>query len=301
MKPERPPRAAGFAANHSDALFRQRGEEVDPLPEFARLGERLARELGPALAAFGGGKAPEVRVAKAHRMSAAELSGAVGALAANCLLAAGEGQPFLLLAIDGPALLAQLDRAFGGTGDLGGRVPAALPLSADLFAQRVEQVVAEVLTRLIAPSEPFLATERDGSHAALSPFRKSDTLAVLEMEIAEPGAAPLIARLAAGAGELAALLPSSEVRKRVPTRRAGALDAPFGDITLTLEAVLSEVRVPLSRLATLAPGQTLPIPVSRAVPLRVGNTVVARGTVGELDDRIALQITDTPPSRKDFQ
>ncbi len=301
MKPERPPRAAGLAANHCDALFRQRGEAVDPLPDFARLGERLARELGPALTAFGGSKAPEAHVARAQRMTSAELSNTVGALAANCLLSAGEGQPCLLLAIDGPALLAKLDRAFGGTGDIGGRLPAALPLSADLFAQRVEQVVAEVLTRLVKPAEPFRVIERDGSHDALSPYGKTEALAVLEIEIAEPGATPLTARLAAAASELAALVPSRTARKLAPARPAGPLDAPFGDIALTLEAVLSEMRIPLSRLATLAPGQTLPIPVARAVPLRVGNTVVARGTVGELDDRVALQITQVPPSRKDFQ
>jgi flagellar motor switch protein FliM len=84
-------------------------------------------------------------------------------------------------------------------------------------------------------------------------------------------------------------------------RAASLLDSPFADITLTLEAVLSEMRVPLSSIAALAPGQTLPIPVARAVPLRVGGTIVARGTVGELDDRVALQITNATPSRKDIQ
>ena len=99
---------------------------------------------------------------------------------------------------------------------------------------------------------------------------------------------------------LATLLPSTEVRKRVPERKSGPLDDPFGEITLTLEAVLSEMRIPLSRIATLEPGQTLAIPVARAVPLRIGGTLVARGTVGELDDRVALQITHSDPSRKDY-
>ncbi|HEU4649935.1 MAG TPA: hypothetical protein VFS49_00835 [Croceibacterium sp.] len=37
------------------------------------------------------------------------------------------------------------------------------------------------------------------------------------------------------------------------------------------------------------------------MPLRIGGTVVARGTIGELDDRVALQITHSTPSRKDTQ
>ena len=73
MKPERPPRAAGYAANHCDALFRRRDEEVDPLPGLAGLGERLVRELGPALAVLGGGKPPEVRAVGVQRMSATGL------------------------------------------------------------------------------------------------------------------------------------------------------------------------------------------------------------------------------------
>lgn len=301
MKPERSLKAAGYAASHCDALFRQRAEPADLLPEFGRLGERLARQLGPVLASFGGGKAPAVRMAGVERNSSAELAEAIGPLAANCLLAIGGSKARILLSIDGGALLAQLDRAFGGTGDIGNKLPAALPLSADLLAQRVEQGVSDLLGELIGTSEALEAVERDGSFATLAPFRKNETLAVLTFEVSTDGAKPMTMRLAAKADSLGAILPSTETRRRAPSRNAGPLDAPFADIALSLEAVLTEMRVPLSRIATFAPGQTIPIPVARAVPLRVGGTIVARGTVGELDDRVALQITNAIPARKDIQ
>jgi flagellar motor switch protein FliM len=301
VKPERPPTAAGIAASHSDALFRQRTEERDLLPEFGRLGERLARLLGPALAAVGAGSAPEIRVAGVERRSGGELASALDRLAAHALLAPGTGKHRLLLSIDGAALLAQLDRAFGGTGEVAGKLPATLPLSADLLAQRIELALADHLTQLIGLPQPLAVFERDVSYASLAPFRDSDPLAVLSLEVRERGGQPLALTLATRTDSLAALLPSTEVRKRAPERKSGPFDEPFGEITLTLEAVLSEMRIPLSRIAALEPGQTLAIPVARAVPLRIGGTLVARGTVGELDDRVALQITRSDASRKDLQ
>lgn len=301
MKPERPFRAAGVAASHCDALIRQRAEPADLLPEFGRLAERLARQLGPVLSAFGGGKAPEVRLTGVERQSGAELAQAIGPLAANCLMSIGGSKNLLLFSIDGAALLAQLDRAFGGTGEIGGKLPATLPLSADLMAQRVEQGIARLLSDQIDPAEPLATVERDSSYATLAPFRKSEILAVLSFEVVETGAQPLTMRLAAKADALTAILPSTETRRRAPLRNAGPLDAPFAGIALPLEAVLTEMRIPLSRIAALAPGQTIPIPVARAIPLRVGGTIVAHGTVGELDDRVALQITNSTPSRKEIQ
>jgi flagellar motor switch protein FliM len=291
--------SAGLAAAHCEALFRQRAEEVDLLPEFGRLGERLARLLGPALGAFGSGKTPEVRVTGVDRRSGAELAGELDRLGANALLGAGKHR--LLVSIDGAALLAQLDRAFGGTGEIGNKLPTALPLSADLLARRVEQAVTELLTQLVDLPQPFEMIERDGAYVTLAPFRKGDVLAVLSLEVIERGSKPMKLTLSVRVEALAALLPPTETRKRVPVRKSGPLDQPFGEIALTLEAVLTEMRIPLSRIATLEPGQTLAIPVARAVPLRIGGTVVARGTVGELEDRVALQITNTVHSRKDFQ
>ena len=49
--------------------------------------------------------------------------------------------------------------------------------------------------------------------------------------------------------------------------------------------------LPVSAIAALVPGQILPVTVARNVPLWIGETQIAHGTIGALDERIAVQIT----------
>ncbi|MBT2133186.1 FliM/FliN family flagellar motor switch protein [Croceibacterium sp. LX-88] len=301
MKPERTLKAAGLAVSHCEALFRQRGEEVDLLPEFGRLGERLARAIAPSLAAFSGGKAPEVRVESAVRMNGGDLAGKILPLAANSLLGPEEGSHRLLLSIDGAAILAQLDRTFGGTGELTEALPKVLPLSADLLAQRLEKMVTEALGQLVTDLGPLTIAERDCSYSTISPYRKAEALVVLTLEIDDGSLKPWTMTVATKAETLPSIVAAPSSPKRRERRKMGPLDDPFASVPLSVEAVLAEMRIPLSRLATFAPGQTIPIPVARAVPLRVGGTIIAKGTVGEFEDRAALQLTTTMFTRKDPQ
>ncbi|MBO9516526.1 MAG: FliM/FliN family flagellar motor switch protein [Porphyrobacter sp.] len=300
MKPERSIKAAGLAVSHCEALFRQRGEEVDLLPEFGRLGERLARAIAPSLAAFSGGKAPEVRVESAVRMNGNDLAGKILPLAANSLLGPEEGAHRLLLSIDGAAILAQLDRTFGGTGEIE-VLPKVLPLSADLLAQRLEKMVTDALGQLVTDLGPLVIAERDSSYSTISPYRKAEALVVLTLEVDDGSLKPWTMTVATKAETLPSIVAAPSSPKRRERRKSGPLDDPFASVPLSVEAVLAEMRIPLSRLASFAPGQTIPIPVARAVPLRVGGTIIAKGTVGEFEDRAALQLTTTMFTRKDAQ
>ena len=49
--------------------------------------------------------------------------------------------------------------------------------------------------------------------------------------------------------------------------------------------------VSLAALAALEPGSILPVAIARAVPLAIGGQIIARGTIGAQDDRIALRLT----------
>ena len=63
-------------------------------------------------------------------------------------------------------------------------------------------------------------------------------------------------------------------------------------IALPVSAVLVDMSLPFAAVANLCVGQVLPVAVARAVPLRVGGHTIAHGTVGTVDDRVAIQITN---------
>jgi flagellar motor switch protein FliM len=64
-------------------------------------------------------------------------------------------------------------------------------------------------------------------------------------------------------------------------------------VDFPLRAVLVDTSVSLARLAQLQPGMLIPVALNRSVPLLIEQAVIAHGTAGEVDDRIALEISHT--------
>ena len=58
--------------------------------------------------------------------------------------------------------------------------------------------------------------------------------------------------------------------------------------------MLAEIDLSLARLQTLAPGDMIPLAMGRQVPLMVGETVLAHGSVGTSEDRMAIRLTRFP-------
>ena len=293
------PEVAQRAATHCDALLERRSSAPDDLaPEFEQLGERLALALRPAVAQAWGDPAVQVRSCGICTTAAGKLKDICGGLAAVSLHAFAEEQQ-LLIAIDGRALLEQLDRAFGGSGLVDEDLPAELPVSADLLAKRFEAQVVVAIAAELGGLE--LRAGQRGDLARLRPYGAKSELTVLTLELCGCGGRiwPLV--VAVETGHLTALLPRrSGARSINPQRKPTMTQAPFSDLPLSANATLVDMTVPLHRLATLAPGLVLPIMVARSVPLRVGEITIARGTVGQVDEQVALQITQTL-SGKDFQ
>jgi len=278
------PKAAQRAAAHCEALLKKRAAPQELSHDADRFGERVAAALRPVLGAR------QVSSLGSRSVAAGELIEHCGAVAANSVHLFG-GRP-LLVSLEARALLAQLERAFGGLGLTQGALPAELPLSADLLAQRMEAQIVDALSAELG-GLPLGAGARGSNVAALSPFELHVGVTLMEFEVAPATGDAWRVLLAAETEALAAVLPRRAASGKAAPRKAGPNSAPFADLPLTASATLVDMAMPLHRLVALAPGDVLPSMVARSVPLQIGETLIARGTVGEVDKQVALQITQT--------
>lgn len=280
------------AAQHCQELLRRGPEPADLIPALSRTGDRFARLLAPAFAALLGGDAPTASVSAPSEMSEGELLDEVGPLAANSLLATAVPGVSLLASVDGMATLRLVDRAFGGRGEASGPLPDAFPLSAELMIQRLEDMVARSLGDALGQGD-LRAVKRNSRLGELAPFPAGARLIVLRVEVMEGTRNPWKLLVALPLAQLPRLFGNGEPAPGNPrkTARADPTAAPFADVPLPLCATLVDMKMPLSTLATLEPGVVLPVAVARAVPISVGGAVLARGTIGSADDRVAVRLT----------
>lgn len=296
--------AAGIGANHCETLCGKRdATPAELVPALARIGEKMADRLADDMADLPGAEVRSVRCVGVETVAETALDRQIGPLAANALYSLSGGHR-LLASIEARAVLMHLDRTFGGNGDVEETLPAALPTSADFLAEEMERCLTGGLQKAIGAGCDLRAAGRNTRYAMVSPFPPGCELAVLTLEITELNAQPWKAVFATRMEALPVLLARPGMSAPDATRaargddgdpRGGAhpLDKPFAEIPLPIEARLIDMAIPISRLARLEPGMVIPVAVARNVPLRVGDAIVARGTVGELDDQIALQITQT--------
>ncbi|MBP6364212.1 MAG: FliM/FliN family flagellar motor switch protein [Novosphingobium sp.] len=291
--------AERIAAQHCQELLRRRGPDPATLiPALSTLGERLAKKLAPELAALLGGDTPAITAIPAKEISKAELLEWIGPLAANTLLAGGIPRLGLISSIDGPTVLRLVDRAFGGRGEASGPLPDAFPLSAEMMVERLEALVLDCLSD--AFNLPGLRTAARGTRLAeLARFPAATRLVVLQLEVADGARNPWHLTLTVPVGQLPELIARAGAGSHMPAvpdsgdppSAANPAATPFAEMPLPLTATLVEMQVPLSLLATIEPGVVLPVAVARAVPLSIGETVLARGTVGTQDDRVAIKLS----------
>jgi flagellar motor switch protein FliM len=296
MKPERAFSVDRQLAQHCSELLRATAPaSTDFSPSLGRLGERLARALAASFAVLSGGKAPSVHCGAARECAMLELAGDIGPLAANSLHAAGaQGVPFLA-SLDAAGVFRLVDRAFGGRGQAPSPLPTAFSLSAELMIGRMEGIVSDAAARAfeLQGDDTVRALRRDGSLRHLAPFPSTARLSVLTMEIASDGQRPWTVTLAFPQETLVALLGNDRpaLSRAAPRVQPNPSDEPFGDVPLTMSAVLVDMQIPFTTLSALQVGQVLPVAVARSVPLKVGEKTIAHGTIGAMDDQVAVQIT----------
>jgi flagellar motor switch protein FliM len=282
-------------AHHDPALLHPGPGDADLIEALRQAGARLARSLRSSLARLCGGAAPEVTIATPREVVLADF--ARDGLAAYSLYAAAPSGERVLGAIDGETVLRLVDRAFGGQGEAPCPMPRELPLSADLMVQRIEGLIAADLGRALGSASgghPAIhPLRRDSDLAQLQPFAPKTRLAALEVAVTERERAGWSLHLAFPLAALPVLTgitpqPGPDTGRPAP---ANPDDEPFAAMPLPLSAVLIDTRLPLQVVSRLEPGQVLNLPIARLVPLMIGERTIAHGTIGAIDDRVAIQIT----------
>ena len=294
MKPERTFVAERIAAQHCPELLRSPdAAPIQLAPALTRLGDGLARVLSAALAPLSAGQAPLVRCIAPRECTMAELGGAIAPLAANSLLTLGTPDMPALASLDAEAVLRMVDRAFGGRGVAPSPMPTAFPLSAELMIGRLEAVVVQALGQALGLGNAVQPLRRDGCIKQLAPFADGEELGVLTLEVDDPGRTPWTVTIAIPRTALIKMFGEGEraAPKAARTGLANPAHEPFGAVPLTISAVLVDMRIGFAELSNLQPGQIIPVAVARSIPLKVGDKTIATGTIGALDDRVAVQVT----------
>ncbi len=209
------------------------------------------------------------------------------------VFALGDGSDEVFTAIDAVPLAIQMERLLGGSAPTGDadRSPG---FAVRILLGHVEQAIRATIQTRACGSE-----NGDGhSRSAIALARMMDVppqteLLVCHAEFAMPGGTPFAIALAVRPIAARRLINADRHQSRQNPVTESSLGLPQADIPLTIRAELARLSLPASRLAKLRPGDVLPIPISTAVPLLVGDTQIALGSVGEHDDRLSLRIVET--------
>lgn len=285
--------ATRTAARHSEDLVTSAAPPDDLAPALAMIGERLARTLASSFARLSGGDAPAVRAGTPTRTTLAAMQEEIEGLAAHALMALDPSGLPLLATFEAAPVFRLVDRTFGGPGEVPEPLPESFPLSAELLLTHLENGLAEALGAAFANGggEQFMhPLRRDTSLRQLDPFPADTELLALALAIEEPGLPPWSLRLAVPVTTLAATIaaPRGALPRFTPPPPT---EEPFASMPLEVTAVLVDMGLSMARLSALRPGDVLPVAVARSIPLQLGGRTLASGTIGEFDDRVAVQIT----------
>lgn len=301
MKPEGNLVADRPAARHCRELF---GSVPDSaaLCDFATLiAGRIGRNLADGISRLLGGSWSAV-CGTTRESPFSEISELYDALAVHAHLDAGHAQSALLASIDGAPVLRMLDRTFGGAGELPEPLPNTLPLSGLLLADKLLSTLANAIRLSLGEAQndgsiPVALIGQDTHLDQLTTFPAGG--AVIQT--------PITVECTDGsAWTLSLTFPHSTLATLITPRRIAVGDRdellsiaaePLASLPVTLTAALIETPLPVSRLASLTPGDVLPVALNRSVPININGRTLAHGLVGDLDDRVALQIVSPSPER----
>ncbi|MEO0464046.1 MAG: FliM/FliN family flagellar motor switch protein [Pseudomonadota bacterium] len=263
----------------------------------------VAREVAADMSDLLSGTKLEASVSEPEAMSGEKVFATIGAVAANSLLRCGADDQTALLSFEVETAIALTDRSFGGSGEPVLDIVTSLPRSAGLLVEQAARHIAQAIARVSAGGGSSGAVDgdvvvRSESAKRLKPFGPACECVLLRIELTAPDGTSWSAKLAMPRERLDSLLPGMGTAPPVRSEPDPAAQmAAFGTMPLPLEAVLAQVDLSLARLERLSPGDCIPLAVARDVPLRMGATTVALGSLGTREDRMALRLTAVPQVR----
>jgi len=279
---------------HCAELFRASEPRETDTSAFTDFGAALARRLTPAIAGLLGGAKVRVSAVGSGRRDAADEPVEADSRVVGTRLAFGVTGAQMAVSLPLADLLALTDRMFGGEGDVPDDLPEELPLMADLVASQLDTVMSDAMGAVLPSFGRPEYAGRSYDAAALVPFAREDHTFAMDLVIAQADRADWAIRLSACPRSHSILFggKNAAAGKARPRRRASDLtQGPMADLPFDLTAVVAELSLPLARVSTLRPNDTIPLALSREVPLRIGDDVIAYGTIGSRDDQVALQLT----------
>lgn len=283
---------ARAVAEHCPALLSRMPAPIDPGVEAAHLAARLAQAAQPLFARLCDDRLLTVGAAAPVATPPAEPHAAASTSTREMLYQV-DGCEVIVSSAPG-SLLAAFERLLGGEGGLDDEC-TTLPHFAAGFATRFDRTIGELIaavcdgaeTEVEAPEEtatrrPAAASRTPGWHIALAITPSA-------------GGTPWPVALWFAEGlllQLAARTSASPAASRA-VGDGGLACSPVAAAGIPLRAVLVDMSVPLARVLAFAPGSIVPVALQRNVPLMAADVVLAHGSVGTCDERVALEITRT--------
>lgn len=295
MKPLTTLHAERPLARHCPELLGEGPGAPELLPALTSVADRLARALSTELAVMCAGSPPVVTPSPARETNGKSLAGQSLPLAAHCAFSLG-GDAHLLATFEGSAVLRMLDRTFGGMGRVPDPLPDALPFSAGLLVSRLSQLVGQAIAAAAGPAIRVEPSGHGSEIPALMPCLPDQPLIAFDLKVAEGEDTAWTISLAITLPAARMLCGEAGQRPRPHSgarRHDACAAAAIGDLSLEVRATLVDMAIPFARLAALRAGEIIPVSVARNVPVHIAGKPAAQGTIGEIDDRVAVQITQS--------
>ncbi|MEM6858472.1 MAG: FliM/FliN family flagellar motor switch protein [Pseudomonadota bacterium] len=286
-------------AQHCPELTERGPRPEERAEQLAAWRRDVAREVALDVAQLLSGTKLDAQLGEPQAMRGDAMFDRIGAVAANCLLRCGlEGQT-VLLSFSVETAIALTDRSFGGTGEPIAEPAQGLPRSAGLLMEQAGRMIAQAIARVSTAGGAADEVQgdviiRSESASRLKPFSPLAECMVIELTLRASDGIRWTGMIAMSAECLGSLLPgvgSGAHGKDRADAKTDPQETALIAIPLSLQAVLAEFDLSLSQLDRLAPGDRIPLAIARDIPLRAGQQLVASGSLGTTEDRMALRLT----------